>query len=81
MAQRGITLKEIEEVLRNHRVIEEYPQETPYPEQLLVGWIGARALHIVVANDEQAGDAILVTVYDPDPNLWEEGFTKRRGSS
>lgn len=80
MGQRGISVKDVEGVLAKHVVVEEYPQETPFPERLLLGWIGSRPLHVLVAEDGTAGNTILVTVYDPDPNEWSEGFTMRKGA-
>jgi hypothetical protein len=39
-----------------------------------------RVLHLVVAQDRESGDCYLVTVYPPDPALWEPDFRTRRSS-
>ena len=59
-------------------VVEEYPDDTPYPSRLVLGWVSARPLHVVLAGPTVEGDTILVTLYEPDPEQWEEGFTRRK---
>jgi hypothetical protein len=55
-----------------------YPDDTPYPSRLMLGWRGSRPIHIVVAEAADAGERIVITVYEPDTDLWEEGFRRRR---
>jgi hypothetical protein len=50
----------------------------PYPSRLLLGFVGGRALHVVVADSADDGETIVVTVYEPDPALWRPGFRRRR---
>jgi hypothetical protein len=57
--------------------IETYSGDFPYPSRLMLGWCGRRPIHVVVA-DNAADNEIIVTVYEPDPNLWELGFEKRK---
>jgi len=59
-------------------VIEEYPDDTPYPSILIIGRTpAARPSHIVCAYDEEDHMAIVITVYEPDPDLWIE-FRRRK---
>jgi hypothetical protein len=37
-----------------------------------------RPLHVVAAENAEAHETIVITVYDPDPTLWEPGFRQRR---
>ena len=60
--------------------IEDYPDATPYPSRLMLGWCGSRPLHVVVADNPSAGETIIVTVYEPDPARWEDGFTRRKAT-
>jgi hypothetical protein len=59
-------------------LIEDYPTDTPYPSRLILGWVGARPLHVVAADNAAAQETIIVTVYEPDPLLWHPGFRQRR---
>lgn len=77
MFERGVTVADVECVLAAGQVITRYPEDKPYPSRLLLGWIDARPLHVVAADNEE-GDTILITVYQPDPALWDSTFTRRR---
>jgi hypothetical protein len=35
-------------------------------------------VHAVVAREAATGDCHLVTIYWPDPAIWDESFKKRR---
>lgn len=73
-----ITADEVREILADHEIIVEYPDDVPYPSRLLLGVVKGRPLHLVLGYDEQGAAGYVVTVYEPDPALWEEGFRKRR---
>lgn len=76
MFERGISVPEVEHVLSHGRVIEDYPTDTPYPSQLLLGQSNDRNLHLVAAVNGE--ERIIVTVYEPDPALWSADFSRRR---
>lgn len=78
MFVRGITDTDIRYVLENGETIEDYPDDTPYSSRLVLGWRGARPLHIVVADNIEDSQWIVVTVYEPDPNQWEANFRRRK---
>ena len=65
------------QVLDIGEVVEQYPDDVPYPRRLLLGWRDSRSLHVVVAEDSDAGTAIVVTVYEPDPSGWDHDFRRR----
>ncbi len=77
--ERGsIVEQEIFEAVADGQVIESYPDDTPYPSFLILGFTTARRpLHAVCAYNEQEDMAIVVTIYEPDPALWER-FRRRR---
>ena len=54
--------------------------DTPYPSRLVLGWHGARPLHVVVADNINIEDQekIVVTVYEPDPGEWEPDFKRTK---
>ena len=77
MFVRSITVAEVRTVIEQGETIERYPQDKPYPSRLLLGQPGGRALHVVVA-DLADDETVVVTVYEPDPDLWHSGFRRRR---
>ena len=62
---------EVCEAIHDGKIIEEYPNDKPYPSILIFGETNSkRPLHIVCAYDNEDCQTIIVTVYQPDPNLW-----------
>jgi hypothetical protein len=78
MFVRGITAAEVRDVVERGETIERYPRDVPYPSRLLLGVVGGRTLHVVVADNEDDGETVVVTTYEPDPGLWQPGFRRRR---
>jgi len=81
MVQRHVDEQAIRHVLRNGEVIEDYPDDIPYPSYLILGFCGARPIHLVAADNHQDQETIIITVYEPDPAKWGPGFKVRRKSS
>jgi len=68
-----ISHEEVYQVLLSGKVIEEYRDDTPYPSCLIHGTtVEYRHLHVVCAYSAEDGLAIIVTVYQPDPQRWED---------
>jgi len=63
-------------VLETGEVIEEYPEDTPYPSRLIVGCYKGRLNH-VAANNFDDKEIIVITVYEPDPSEWDPDCRKR----
>lgn len=78
MFQRRIDEEDIRRALETARLIEEYPDDQPYPSRLILGWSGSRPIHVVVANNYSDNQVIVVTVYEPDPDEWEADFMRRK---
>jgi hypothetical protein len=78
MFEQGIPEPEVEEIVLKGEVIEEYPEDTPYSSQLLLGYFGRRPLHVVVAYDRGSGLCVVITAYVPDATQWGEDFRIRR---
>ena len=76
--QRGISEEDVRHVVVTGKTIEEYPDDTPYPSRLILGWRGARPLHVVVADNQEADEKIIVTVYEPSTTVWEQDFVRRK---
>jgi hypothetical protein len=58
-------------------VIEEYPDDTPYPSRLILGCYRSRAIHVVAANNSIDGEIIIIIVYETDPSEWDSNCRKR----
>ncbi|MBF0210419.1 MAG: DUF4258 domain-containing protein [Desulfamplus sp.] len=78
MFQRGISKPEVCMCIENGDIIEEYPDDTPYPSLLLLGFVEQRPIHIVLAIDKKDESCIIITAYEPDIELWENNFKERR---
>jgi hypothetical protein len=78
MFQRGISAADVHQALASGEEIESYPDDTPFSSRLVLGWSASRPLHVVAAEDREAGETIVITVYEPDLNQWEPGFRRRK---
>ena len=78
MAEREIRRADVLEVLRSGELIEEYPEDRPFPSGLFFGRTGTRPIHVVVALDGARERAFVITVYEPDLEHFEPDFKTRR---
>jgi hypothetical protein len=78
MFQRGVSETDVHHVLETGGVIQEYPEDQPYPSRLVLGWQGSRPIHVVVADDLDNQETIVITVYEPDSAEWEPDFRRKR---
>ncbi|HEY3127912.1 MAG TPA: DUF4258 domain-containing protein [Acidobacteriota bacterium] len=78
MFQRHIAVDDVRKALATSEVIESYPEDTPYPSRLVLGWSGSRPPHIVAAENTQEQETVVITVYEPDRKEWEQGFKRRK---
>lgn len=69
--------KEVCEVVTRGEIIEDYPEDEPYPSCLIFGKTsGNRPLHTVCACAAEEDTVIIITVYEPRSALWV-GFERR----
>ena len=74
--ERGLSPIECEEAFLSSQIIETYPDDTPFPSELRLGFSNKKPIHLVVA---ETSDFIhVITAYVPDPSLWSSDFTMRR---
>jgi len=77
MDQRGIFVDDVLFTIMNGIVIEDYPEDKPYPSCLvLCSNVNGRPIHVVVSTDDTM--IFLITAYVPNPEKWNEDFTKRK---
>ena len=76
-----IRVEEVLETLNAGEIIEEYPDDQPYPSCLVLGrTLTDRPLHIVCAPVLAERRLIVITTYQPDPARWDAEFKQRRRS-
>lgn len=78
MAERQIDRDTVLRILLEGEVIEEYPDDFPFPSALILGWHGERPLHIVAAWNEKLGVGYLITIYEPGLDYFEIDFRTRK---
>ncbi len=78
MFQRQISIADVRHVLDTGEVIEDYPNDYPYPSRLVLGWCDRRPIHVVAAENMKDQQTIVITAYEPDPGQWEDGFRRRK---
>jgi len=78
MFERGVSADDVRQVIQTGKAIEDYPEDKPFPSRLILGFVGGKPLHVVLAVDRGASRAIVITIYEPDLNLWEPGFERRK---
>jgi len=72
----GVTVEEVRAALGCGETIESHPEDRPYESCLVLGWVGGRPLHMVVADDEEEAMTIVVTVYRPSAGLMGRRFSQ-----
>lgn len=77
LRQRGIRQKDIRNCIITGEIIEQYPDDFPFPSCLIFGYtIDNKILH-VVASDEGSMSRI-ITAYFPSTNKFHDDFKTRK---
>lgn len=76
--QRGIKQKDIRNCIFSGEIIEQYPEDFPFPSCLIFGYATDNKIIHVVASDEGNGSRI-ITAYIPDTGKFEEDLKTRKG--
>jgi len=78
MMERDISREMVKEVLLIGEVIEDYPDDKPYPSVLFWGWIKGEPFHVVAALDSESEYCFVITAYKPDLEHFESDYKTRR---
>jgi len=70
MANDMLEYAEVKSAILAGKIIEDYPDDKPFPSCLIYGKHGMKPIHAVCAYSENDNTMILVTVYIPDPEIW-----------
>ena len=75
--QRGIRAKDVRVAIENGEIIEQYPDDFPYPSCLICGKNEAGEIIHVCMSDEGTASSI-ITAYYPDEEKWDADFRIRK---
>ncbi|MBR4806925.1 MAG: DUF4258 domain-containing protein [Lachnospiraceae bacterium] len=75
-SERGISLNDVCESIKNGEIIEQYPDDYPFPSCLIMGKSGNRVIHVVASIED--GLLYIITAYIPNPDKWEEDWKTRK---
>ena len=75
--QRNILIDDVKAALLDCEIIEQYPNDYPFPSFLVLGYSMTRnTLHVVCGSN--GIELWLITAYFPNPDEWTEDFKQRR---
>lgn len=73
----GLKAVEIKTAVNNGNIIEQYPDDYPFPSCLILGKDNeGNSIHTVLS--DEGSMSRVITAYYPDPDKWNEDFTKRK---
>jgi hypothetical protein len=78
MFEREISVSDVETTIAHGDVIEDYPDDKPYPSRLIIYKLVDRPIHVVAAENIHENEIIVVTAYEPSLSIWDSDFRKRR---
>ena len=77
LTERDIALDDVEQAILSGKIIEEYPDDMPFPSCLILGMAANHVpLHVVASYDNDF--LYIITAYYPDPEKWSEDFSTRK---
>ena len=75
--QRDLKVKDIRCAVNNGEIIEQYPDDYPFPSCLILGkTIDGKYIHVVMSDEGKMSR--IITAYYPDPNKWDDQLKVRK---
>lgn len=78
MMERIISREVVKEVLLSGEIIEDYPDDQPYPSALFLGWFEEKPFHVIAAIDSHNIRCFVITAYRPDSEHFKSDYKTRR---
>jgi len=78
--ERGIARTTVLAILQLGEMIEQYPDDYPFPSFLMLGFHDEQPIHVVAALDFRLEELHIITVYHPDLRWFESDWRTRRTS-
>ena len=78
MRERNIKRVDVIACIQNGEIIEQYPDDMPFPSCLILGFsVNETALHVVCGLNSGT-NCCIITAYYPDTNNWEPDYKTRK---
>ncbi|MFI3214143.1 MAG: DUF4258 domain-containing protein [Eubacteriales bacterium] len=78
LRERKIKMRDIKVGILNGIIIEQYPEDYPFPSCLILGQTtDKRPVHIVMSDEGTASR--IITAYIPSTDKWELNYSTRKG--
>jgi hypothetical protein len=75
--ERNVSCEELANIIRKGELVENYPNNKPFPSKLVLGFANNRPLHVVFTFNKDEKSAVVVTVYEPDSRKWTKNLVRR----
>ena len=75
MMERSISKGEIMECIQKGMIIRRYDDTKPFPAVLVSGVVNGRVIHVNFAVNERDNAIVIITAYEPDPELWDDTYS------
>ena len=76
LMQRGITQDDVLQAIRTGEIIDQYPDDYPFPSCLILGLsVDGKSLHVVCGLG--LDEIYMITAYYPNPGEWDNEFRKK----
>lgn len=77
LEQRNISINDVISCIHEGEIIEQYPDDYPYPSCLILGLsVKQKYIHVVVGSNLKT--LWIITAYYPDSNKWKEDLKTRK---
>ena len=77
--QRGIKARDVKNAVQTGEIIEQYPDDYPFPSCLIVGYDETgKCLHVCMSDEGSASR--IITAYYPDEDKWSDDYKIRKES-
>lgn len=79
LAQRGISMDDVQTAILNGELVEDYPDDYPFPSCLIMGHrTPTGIIHVVCAPNDNGTELWLITAYIPSKEKWMDDFKTRK---
>lgn len=75
---RRISKQQVKTAIIYGEIIEENPNDTPFPSYLILDFAAGKPIHVVLSYNQHSKTCYVVTTYHPNPEIWQDNFSKRK---
>ena len=82
LVQRNISMEDVQNAIMSGEIIEDYPNDYPFPSCLIFGYNrNNNVIHVVCAPNDEGTELWLITAYIPEKEKWMSDLRTRRQES